>query len=269
MRQSRVGRSLACYVNCGILLTVLAGAAQAAEIEIRNTACRLYDSRHVGGYNTGSAVSSATIDAQAVSLDTVAFSQGGISYNAQGGQAGCRARSGDNAVTLSVLIWSPSASGWGRFWPFGESEPLSTNINSSGGTNENSGVPVTLGEDGRISYHASFTSHLIVELMGSKDGSGFSRESADPPQVTGPRHRRFLTFANAPFLGSGVGDRLIVSASGTVGAFAGHENEWAVWNGDGWEFETPVDGDLAYDASTGNYWRYRGSTAAWGQLALQ
>lgn len=76
------------------------------------------------------------------------------------------------------------------------------------------------------------------------------------------RYRYFDTFANAPFAPGALtpGNTFIIS--GGVGAFEGHDDEWVIWTGAAWSFDPPRDGDLAYDASTGNVWRYRALGAA-------
>lgn len=243
-------------VNLGIILTVTAGAVQAAEIEFRTTQCRLYDSRNVG---TGAKITTATIETR------------GDAGSGQGGESGCGAPPTASGVVVNLVSFEAVSAGHGRLWAFGETEPLAVSINVATTVAENTGLLVLVGDDGKLSWHSVFTGHLVIELSGWIDGAGESRERSSPSNVIGPRHRRFLTFQNVPFAPGVVdaGDRFVVSSSGTVGAFVGHENEWVYWDGSGWIFEEPQDGDLGFEASSGDYWRYRAlDTPEWSRLTL-
>lgn len=235
------------------LLAAVAGAAGATDLQLRTTPCRLYDSRNIG---VGSKITNATI---------LAWGNAG---SAQGGEASCGAPETAEAVVVNVISFEATTPGHGRLWPYQATEPLASSINVTAALAENTGLMVNLGTDGKLSWNAVYSGHLVIDLAGwlDSDGAGVGRDDFDAP-----RHRRVLTIVNAPFAPGAVvpGDRFLVAASGTVGAFAGHENEWVYWTGSAWVFEEPGDGDLAFDASTGLYYRYRAlGSAGWAQLAL-
>lgn len=84
------------------------------------------------------------------------------------------------------------------------------------------------------------------------------------------RYYTVHTFSNAPFApgGAPIG-RLIVTSTGTVGVFVGHEDELTWFDGEEWVFEEPKNGDLAYISATGDLWRYRALGAAgWARVVL-
>lgn len=141
--------------------------ASAEEIELRETACRLYDSRHVGGYNQGGKITSATIETMDASLDAVTFTQSGRSYNMQGGESGCRVSEMATGVVLNIVVFQPDSVGNATIWAYGAAQPLSTSINSSGALNEATGLQVSLGADGTLSLAATITgAHYVVDLAG-------------------------------------------------------------------------------------------------------
>lgn len=262
----RIGSVLLC------LLSYIPGALHAGDVELRPTPCRIFDSRHIGGLNQGPKVSSATIETTAASLDGVAFTSGGRNYNAQGGESGCRVKTASaKGAIFNVIVSAPESGGWARFWAFGETEPLSTSINAFyGAANEVAGIMVHLGAGGKVSLNASITgAHYIVDLSGALDGPG------GPVEPRAPKLVRVLTFANAPIAGQEMGNRLIVSP-GAVGPFDGHDNQYAIWKGipscdptdeECWQFEDPVDGDLAYvSAPSGMYSKFRSSIPSWSAV---
>lgn len=252
----RTARSLSAFVVFIFSWLFLVSPPIAADTEYRITACRLFDSRNIG---SGSKITSSS------SINIATREDAGSS---QGGETGCGAPSTAGVVKLNIVLLLPESSGWARLYPAGETEPLSTTINASSGvTNETNGADIPVGDDGEITLNSSVSAaHYIIDLVGWHDAAGESREHSNPPYMIGPRHRRFLTFSSAPFAGLSPGDRLIVSMSGTVGPFVDHEGEWVYWDGSSWVFETPVDGDLAYESATGKYWKYRASLATWSEV---
>lgn len=142
------------------------------EIELRQTACRLFDSRQIGGLNAGPKITSATIETTDPALDTVAFTANGRSYNAQGGEAGCRVPATATGAILSVVLFQPDGVGNATIWPAGSTQPLSTSINSSGSLNEVSGVMVSLGSGGDLSLASTISgAHYVIDLSGSSQNA--------------------------------------------------------------------------------------------------
>lgn len=90
-------------------------------------------------------------------------------------------------------------------------------------------------------------------------GPESSAEAYEASSYSVPQARvlTFLTFTNAPLAPEALtpGDTFVVFNG--VGAFAGHDREFAIWNGSTWIFEAPHEGDLAMDISTAIYYRYR------------
>lgn len=153
------------FVACTAFAAV---CGNAAEIELRKpTACRLMDTRHVGGFNVGAKVASAVIETQDHSLDNTAFSAGGRDYNYQGGQSECRIPDVASGAILSAVVFAPDSTGNATIWPYGAAQPLSTTINSSGALNEVTGLQVPIGTNGRLALAASITgAHYIIDLTG-------------------------------------------------------------------------------------------------------
>lgn len=238
------------------VFVLFVASTAAAQIELRASPCRLYDSRGIGAGNK--LTSSANED----------ITTRGAAGNSQGGETGCGAPPTAMAVVVNIVLLSPESTGWARFFPQGGTEPLATTVNASASVaNEANSAILLVGDNGEITLHMSITaSHVIIDLVGWVDGSGESREHTNPSYVVGPRFRRFLTTTNAPIGGLSPGDRFLVAASGTVGPLVGHENEWMYWDGSTWVFEKPLDGDLAYESATGKYFGYRASFDTWNEL---
>lgn len=226
----------------------------AADIELRQTPCRLYDSRIAG---TGSKINSTTIETF----------KGRVSTASQGAESGCGIKETSIGAVVNLIVFQPESGGWARVWAKDKTEPLSTSINSSPGIlNESTGLMTMIGTNGQLSLNSSITlAHYIVDLTGEIDGAGESLERGNPSHTTGPRLRRVLTFINAPFAAL-PGDRAIVSPTGAVGPFVGHENEFVYWDGASWIFEVPVYGDIAYESSTDKYWKYNAVLASWSEI---
>lgn len=142
------------FVGLGIACIIAASPALASEVVLRETACRLFDSRNIGGAGLGPKISTATLETR------------GDAGSTQGGQSDCGVPDTATGVVVNIVAFDPLAPGWGRLWPYGASEPLSTNINSTGALNESTGILATLGTDGKLSWHSSFTGHLVVDLAG-------------------------------------------------------------------------------------------------------
>lgn len=239
-------------------LVLAATTGQAAQIEMTNSPCRLFDSRNIGA---GNKITSAA---------TVNIATREAAGDGQGGEIGCGAPSTAAGVIVNIVLLLPESGGWARLYPAGGAEPLSTTINASANiANETNGAMILVGDDGEVTLHTSISAaHFVIDLIGWIDGSGESREHTNPSHTVGPRFRRILTFTNAPFGGVSPGDRFLVSESGTVGPLVGHENEWMYYDGSGWVFEAPVDGDLAYESATGKYFGYRANLDTWNEIAL-
>lgn len=236
-----------------LLMLLVGGAAEAQNIEMRPTPCRLFDSRNIGGAGLGPKVDEATILTR------------GDAGSAQGGESDCGVPATASGAVLNLVVFQPESTGWARLWGYGRPEPLSTSINGSMGASSSTGLTVKLGDDGKLSLSASITAaHYIVDLAGYIDGGGGLGAEA-------PRVRRFLSIANAPFAPSAVtaGDRFVVAPTNTVGVFVGHEDEWVVWDGSDWVFEAARDGDLGYTSAEGVYYRYKGSgTPEWRAMSM-
>lgn len=142
------------------------------EIELRQTACRLFDSRQIGGLNAGPKITSATIETSHADLDAVVFTANGRSYNAQGGESGCRVPSkagvtGATGVIVSVVVFQPNGVGNATLWPAGLPQPFSTSINSSGAVTEVTSIMARLGAAGQLSLASTIPgSHYVVDLVG-------------------------------------------------------------------------------------------------------
>lgn len=239
-----------------VLLVLSLVSFPAAAQVLRETPCRLYDSRNIGGTGLGSKVSSATIDTW------------GTPGASQGGESGCGVPYGSSAVIVSLTVYQPTSAGYARLWRTGSTEPLSTSISyADNETDESTGLPVGVGlTNGRMDLHAAFgTAHFIVDLIGWHEGGGGGSEG-----FPAPRHFRVLIFINAPVAGLSGGDRLIVQDA-TANPFIGHDDEIATWKGIPscnpssaacWEFVAPGDGDFAFEAAGQKYWRYRALGAA-------
>lgn len=196
--------------TCRVVLSLVVGAtallpvsgAQAAEIQLRETACRLYDSRQIGGLNAGTKISSTTIETQDSDLSAVAFTSGGRSYNMQGGEVDCTVPESAIGAILNVVLYQPDSVGNATIWPAGKTQPLSTSINSSGALNEATGLHVRLGASGQLSLAATITgAHYIIDL------SGYLEERPTFPfrglvvssQTVGGAVYLFLEGQNTPF----------------------------------------------------------------------
>lgn len=156
----------------GLVLSVVAFPAFAAEVVLRDTPCRLFDSRNIGGLGLGSKVTSllgATIETADPGLDVVSYTtSGGIAINYQGGEAECRVPANATGMIVNLVAIQPDSGGWARIWAYGETEPLSTSINvTAGQLNEVTGIMVNLGTDGKVSLSALISSsHYVLDLAG-------------------------------------------------------------------------------------------------------
>lgn len=225
-----------------------------AGITLRALPCRLLDTRHIGGQNLGE------------KIDSIRFLTWNNPGSSQGGESGCGVPAGTAGILINLTVYQPTGAGYVRLYPHGFDAPLSSSSTfASGQLDESSGVIVRTGEDGKIELSSPLaTAHFIIDLVGYMDGGGGGNEGFGAPRLV-----RFLSFSNAPYAPGAVnaGDRLVIAPSGTVGAFVGHENEYVHWNGAAWVFQEPSDGDLAYEAATGTYWRYQAlGTANWEAL---
>lgn len=83
-----------------------------------------------------------------------------------------------------------------------------------------------------------------------------------------PRVRLVAGYANAPYAPNALepGDAFII-ANG-IGAFAGHDNDFVIWNGADYYFDEARNGDLAFFNADGKYYRYYAVIPEWRALAL-
>lgn len=237
-----------------LFFSFLAFPLSAADLILRDTPCRLFDSRNIGGTGAGPKITSATIDTW------------GTPGASQGGEPGCGIPYGASGAAINLTVYQPNGPGWVKLWRFGSAQPLSTSLSfASGQLDECAGLLVGVGlQDGKISLSSPWGgAHFIVEVAGWIDGGGGGGFPA-------PRQLRALSFVNAPVAGMEPGGRLII-IDATAVPFIGHDNEYVVWKGipscdpsDAacWSFESPRDGDLAFVASGGLgsgsiYWRFR------------
>ena len=74
--------------------------------------------------------------------------------------------------------------------------------------------------------------------------------------------------SNTPPVAPSAGDACLVGTAGS-GAFSGHNNQVAVYDGSSWTFsETPAEGWLVYDQDTSKFYYYSGSAwVAWDETA--
>lgn len=234
------------------MLMVGVGPVIGADVRLRETPCRLFDSRHIGGIGIGPMITAATVETW------------GTPGASQGGESGCGVPYGAAGVIVNLTVYQPNGAGWVRLWRFGSAEPLSTALSfASGQTDECTGMMVGVGiSNGRMSLSSPWGgAHFIVDLAGWVDGGGGGGEG-----LPSPRHLRVLSMTNAPVAGMAPGDRLIV-LNPTAYPFIGHDNDYAIWKGIPacdpstaacWSFEPAHDGDLAFVAApSAQYWRFR------------
>lgn len=74
-----------------------------------------------------------------------------------------------------------------------------------------------------------------------------------------------INFTTAPPVASGIGERWLVASAGTSGVFVGHENEIAVWDGNGWVFTSPNEGFTLRVEELNQFWTFDGTS--WGLFA--
>lgn len=146
-------------------------AAQADEVVLRETPCRLYDSRNVGGIGMGNKVNSSTgttIETHSNLLSATAFTSGGVDFNNQGGEAGCGVPASATGAIINLLVFQPESGGWARIWAYGSPEPLATSINVTvGAASETTGLMVRTGTGGQISLSALISNaHYVIDLAG-------------------------------------------------------------------------------------------------------
>lgn len=250
------------YLLVAVLMVMGAsGPSFAADVVLRDTPCRLYDSRNIGGIGLGVKVSSATIETW------------GTPGSAQGGESLCGVPYGTAGVVINLTVYQPVSAGYAKVWRYGSTEPLPSSISFAvGQTDESTGLMVGVGiQNGRLSLSSPYgVAHFIVDLAGSINGGGGGSEG-----FPSPRHLRVLSTTNAPIAGMEPGNRVLI-LNPTANPFIGHDNQYAVWKGipscdpstaGCWSFETPWDGDLAYVAATGVYWRYQAiGSAGWDSV---
>lgn len=235
-----------------VLLAQTVPAARATDLEMLGQPCRIADTR----------VTSTPVAANSSS----SFSFDYAASAGQGGTSGCGIPT--TAKTAKLIIHSTpttASSGYIKVYDgtISGAQVFASLVLDSAGQYRTIQLDVPTGGLS-FAVYSNVQSHVVVDVIGWADGGGSAADDA-------PRLRRFLTTANAPFSPGAVspGDRFLVASSGTVGTFVGHEGEWVYWDGSGWVFEVPRDGDLGFEAATGNYYRYRAlGVAGWKQVEL-
>jgi hypothetical protein len=63
-------------------------------------------------------------------------------------------------------------------------------------------------------------------------------------------------------------DTFLIRKPASGANWAGHDNEWATWDGVSWSFEAPVNGDMSLETGSfaGRLWVYVGSLDEWIQV---
>lgn len=76
-----------------------------------------------------------------------------------------------------------------------------------------------------------------------------------------PRQIKVVGVDITPPGGPANGAKYLVHGGVAGGAWATHEDAWATWTGAVWTFESPAEGDITFDRSSGVTWRYRTPSA--------
>lgn len=209
--------------------------------------CRVLDTRNIGAGN------------RLTNGVGYSFKVRGAVGGTQGGTAGCGIP--ESASGVMIVLTSVAATGAGYLEAYPAQNPPAT-VTSR--LNYQAGLPIA---DEILIHMESFnpsdddvgvipqvsSTHLVGDIV------AYTQKSM--------RVRMFLTWANAPFAPGAIstGDTFLIFNG--IGAFAGHDDEYAIWDGTNYFFEAPQEGDLAYEASSGNYYRWRARGAAgWSQL---
>jgi len=103
-------------------------------------------------------------------------------------------------------------------------------------------------------------------------------EGPSPPSLQVVLHKPVIQARSSEFLNPlPVGATFLIYPAPASGPnWPGHENEWAIWNGSGWDFEFPIDGSLTYvqgnDAISGTHageWYRWSDQRGWDLIAEQ
>lgn len=176
--------------------------------------------------------------------------------SAQGGSSNCGVPDNTDGVILNLTIITPAAAGHAILWPSDQSAPSTSTIIYSTLTNNNDGLETRIAalpaSSGDLSISSSSSAYWVVDIAGYKE-----------KQL---RQKFVATITNAPHASPTPGVTVLI-INGTGGVFIGHDNEYATWNGSAWTFDPPQDGDLAYEAASGVYIRYKATgTPGWKLL---
>lgn len=128
--------------------------ALADEIIYREWACRVMDTRLIGG--------------QIPALTEYEVNFRG-SNAGQGGQSNCTVPEGATGAVIVLAAVGASSNGWVKMYPHGGGEPLSTVLITTALENENNGLIVRFGSrelphDATIK--ALFSAHYVIDLVG-------------------------------------------------------------------------------------------------------
>ena len=132
----------------GNTASVVAGAAADALQFMPITPCRLVDTRTAPGPFGGPAIGA------------------GIGRSFVLPQGGCGLPSTAAAYSLNVTVVPTGALGYLTIWPTGESQPVSSTLNSPDGRVKANAAIVAAGAGGAISIYASDTTNVVIDIDG-------------------------------------------------------------------------------------------------------
>ncbi len=127
------------------------------------TPCRIVDTRGAGA---GGVIPAGT------KRDFVAWVGSGGVYTSQGGKAGTcglPASSDIAAVSVNLLVIAPAAEGWIAAWPYGEVQPLVSNLNFKAGDVLANSAILKIGQAGAskdFSVYTTSTTHFVADVTG-------------------------------------------------------------------------------------------------------
>lgn len=126
-------------------------------------------------------------------------------------------------------------------------------------TVDESGVGEITVEVELVGGSGTYTSWLISAILSvatvvsppvaiADGGTGATTEEGARSSLQVALYKPVIDVQGTPAGTPSVGDTYLVWPTGT-GAWAGHDDEWAVWNGSAWDFEQPQPGNLTFSKS--------------------
>lgn len=126
-------------------------------------------------------------------------------------------------------------------------------------TVDESGVGEITVEVELVGGSGTYTSWLISAILSvatvvsppvavADGGTGATTEEGARSSLTVALTKPVLDVQGTPAGTPSVGDTYLVWPTGT-GAWAGHDDEWAIWNGSTWDFQQPQPGNLTFSKS--------------------